>query len=64
MMSDDELRPLICRALNMYMAELHAGLSDRILPVAAIPMHTPDEAIEEMEYAVKVLGMRAVLLPS
>jgi predicted TIM-barrel fold metal-dependent hydrolase len=64
MMSDNDLRPIICRALNMYMAELHAGLSDRILPVAAIPMHTPDEAIEEMEYAVKVLGMRAVLLPS
>ena len=64
MMSDDELRPMACRALNMYLAETHSGLSDRLLPVAAIPMHTPEEAIEEIEYAVNVLGMRAVVIPS
>jgi predicted TIM-barrel fold metal-dependent hydrolase len=64
MISDQDLRPVVCRALNMYMAELHAGLSDRILPVAAIPMHTPQEAISEIEYAVGVLGMRAILIPS
>jgi predicted TIM-barrel fold metal-dependent hydrolase len=63
-MRDDALRPLACRALNTYMAEMHDGLSDRILPVAAIPMHTPAEAIEEMEYAVQVLGMRAILIPN
>jgi hypothetical protein len=46
------------------MTELHAGLSDQLMPVAAVPMHTPEEAITEAEYAVNVLGMRAVLIPS
>jgi predicted TIM-barrel fold metal-dependent hydrolase len=64
MLADDGLRPALCRAVNRYMAEVHAGLSDRLLPVAAIPMHTPQEAIDEIEYAVDTLGMRAVLLPS
>lgn len=64
MMADDELRPVVCRAVNEYMAEMHRGLTDRLLPVAAIPMHTPDEATEEIDHAVSVLGMRAVLLPS
>lgn len=31
-------------------------------PAAAIPMHTPQEAIEELEYAVKVLGMKAIMM--
>jgi hypothetical protein len=30
-------------------------------PVAVIPMYTPQEAIEELEYAVKVLGMKVPL---
>jgi predicted TIM-barrel fold metal-dependent hydrolase len=64
MLADDDLRPLLCRAVNMYMAEVHSGLADRLLPVAAIPMHTPEEAITEIEYAVRVLGMRAVMIPS
>jgi predicted TIM-barrel fold metal-dependent hydrolase len=33
-------------------------------PVAVIPMHTPQEAIEELEYAVGQRGMRVVMLPS
>jgi predicted TIM-barrel fold metal-dependent hydrolase len=64
MLPDDALRPMICRALNLYMTEMHAGLTDRLLPVAAIPMHNPQEAIDELEYAVNVLGMRAALIPS
>jgi predicted TIM-barrel fold metal-dependent hydrolase len=64
MLPDDNLRPMVCRALNLYMTEMHAGLTDRLLPVAAIPMHNPEEAIDELEYAVNVLGMRAVLIPS
>lgn len=61
---DDELRPVLCRALNTYLAETHAGLTDRIMPVAIVPMHDPQEAVEELEHAVNVLGMRAVVLPS
>jgi predicted TIM-barrel fold metal-dependent hydrolase len=61
---DDDLRPVLCRALNTYLAETHAGLTDRIMPVAIIPMHDPQEAIDELEHAVQVLGLRAVVLPS
>jgi predicted TIM-barrel fold metal-dependent hydrolase len=62
--TDDELRPLACRAQNIYMAEMHRGLEDRLLPVAAVPMNTPEEGIAELEYIVNVLGMRAVVIPS
>jgi hypothetical protein len=31
-------------------------------PAAVIPMHTPEMAIEEAEYAVRVLGLKAILI--
>ncbi len=58
---DDHYRQGTCRALNRANAETFAPLSDRLTPVAAIPMHTPDEAVAELEYAVTVLGFKAVL---
>jgi predicted TIM-barrel fold metal-dependent hydrolase len=61
---DDEVRRATCRAINKYCAEIWGEYRDRIAPVAAIPMNTPQEAVEELEYAVKVLGLRAVLMPS
>jgi predicted TIM-barrel fold metal-dependent hydrolase len=64
MVADEDIRRSGCRALNRYMAELHSGLTDRLMPVAAIPMHTPQEAIDEIEYAVDFLGMKAILIPS
>jgi predicted TIM-barrel fold metal-dependent hydrolase len=60
----DEVRRLSCRALNTMYAEMFAEFSYRMTPVAVIPMHTPEEAIEEMEHAVRVLGLRAILMPS
>ena len=33
-------------------------------PAATIPMHTPDEAIEELEYAVKELGLKVIVMSS
>ena len=50
-----------CRALNRANAETFAPLADRLTPVAAIPMHTPEEAVAELEYAVSGLGYKAVL---
>ena len=32
-------------------------------PVAVIPMATPEEAIEELEHAVRDRGFKAVMLP-
>ena len=58
---DTTYRRGTCRALNRCNAETFAPFADRLAPVAAIPMHTPDEAVDELEYAVNVLGFKAVL---
>jgi len=58
---DDRYRRGTCRALNRANAETFAGLADRLTPVAAIPMHTPDEALAELDYAVGELGFKAVV---
>jgi predicted TIM-barrel fold metal-dependent hydrolase len=59
---DEAERRGACRALNRCNASSFAGFSHRLVPVAAIPMHTPEEAIAELEYAVTTLGFKAVLL--
>lgn len=59
---DEELRRASCRALNMFHADYFRAYADRLTPAAAIPMHTPQEAIEELEYAVKGLGMKAIMM--
>ncbi|MDQ1521560.1 MAG: hypothetical protein QOI55_2633 [Actinomycetota bacterium] len=61
-LTDNELRPALSRAFNVYVAEVYAPYRDRILPVACIPTFTPDEAIAELEYAVGELGLRAVMM--
>jgi len=58
---DERYRRGMCRALNRANAATFAPLADRLTPVAAIPMHSPDEAIEELEFAVAELGFKAVL---
>lgn len=59
---DDELRRASARAFNHYTAQAFSGLGSRLAPAAVIPMHTPEEAIEELEYAVKHLGFKVALL--
>src|SRR5215472_12654884 len=59
---DEELRRAACRAFNVFHAEIFGGYSDRIAPVAVVPMHTPAEAIEELEYAVNTLKLKAVMM--
>jgi len=62
--ADGELRTAACRAYN----NLHAGIfreyADRLTPVAVIPMHSPAEAIAELDHAVGTLGLKAVLMPA
>ena len=57
-----EMRQVLSRAFNTYLADHYREFSDRMTPAAAIPMHTPQEAIGEMEYAVKTLGLKAMLI--
>ncbi len=58
---DEKYRRGTCRALNRNNTEIFAPLADRLCPVAAIPMHTPEEAIAELDYAVLELGFKAVV---
>lgn len=57
-----ELRQAVCRAFNRYHAEVFEEVRDRLTPVAVIPMHTPEEALAELDHAVGELGFRAVLI--
>ena len=59
---DEELRRAATRAYNRYFAEVFSGLGDRLAPIATIPMHTPEEAIEELEYVTGTLGYKAAIL--
>jgi len=61
---DEEMRRATCRALNVMFADLFADQADRITPVAAIPAHTPAEAIEELDYAVGTLGLKVAFINS
>src|SRR5581483_11937889 len=55
-MQDTRLRRAICRAYNVFAADQFRGLEDRVIPAAIIPMYTPEEAIEEIEFAATQLG--------
>lgn len=58
---DDELRRAACRALNMMYADIFSDVQDKMTPAAVIPMNTPAEAIEELDFAVGELGMKALM---
>jgi len=60
-MQDPRLRRAICRAYNVFTADQFREFSDRIVPAAIIPMYTPEEAIEELEYAVTQLGYKVAM---
>ena len=55
---DDETRRAVIRGFNIVTAEYFAKLSDRLTPAAVIPMHTPEEAIAELEFVTKQLGAK------
>jgi len=55
---DPEIRRAACRAHNLMMADIYRGLEDRLTPAAVIPCFTPDEAIEELEFAITELRLK------
>ena len=59
---DDELRPVVFRAMNMLYADMFKEVSDRLTPAALIPMSDPDEAVSELEFAVSELGLKAIVV--
>ncbi len=63
-LDDGEVRRASCRALNNLYADMFRDFGRRLTPVAVIPMHTPAEAIEELEHAVNELGLKVVVMAS
>jgi len=64
---DDEDRLIATRAVNKMHAEVWNGDSEvayRIHVPAVIPMHTPEEAIAELEYCVETLKFKAIKIPA
>lgn len=62
--NDEEARVAACRAFNIYCAELFEPFKDRMTPAAVIPMHSPEEALGELDHAVNELGLKVVMLNS
>jgi predicted TIM-barrel fold metal-dependent hydrolase len=61
---DDATRRAVIRAYNIVSAGYFKDLSDRMTPAAIIPMHTPDEAIDELEFVTKQLGSKVGMFGS
>jgi predicted TIM-barrel fold metal-dependent hydrolase len=60
--AEDDLHRAAARAYNRMTADMFARFAARFAPVAILPAHTPEEAIEELEYAVGELGFKAIML--
>lgn len=61
-LADEEIRRAGSRALNMMHMDMFGEHSDRMTPAAVIPMHTPEEAIEELEFCVNELGFKSAMV--
>jgi predicted TIM-barrel fold metal-dependent hydrolase len=58
----DDLHRAAVRAYNMMTADMFASYAERFAPVAIIPSQAPDEALDELEYAVGQRGFKAIML--
>ena len=61
---DDAVRRATCRAFNIVTAEYFRDCGDRMTPAAIVPVHTPDEAIEELEFCTRQLGTKVGMFAS
>ena len=62
--ADDATRRAVIRGFNIVTFDFFKGLEDRLTPGAVLPVHTPDEAIEELEFVVKQLGAKVCMFGS
>jgi len=61
---DEKVRRGALRALNTMNHELTAPYAARMTAVAMIPMHSPEEALSEIEFVTETLGMKVVVIPA
>jgi predicted TIM-barrel fold metal-dependent hydrolase len=58
---DPDIRRAVVRAFNTFYADAFCEYAASLTPVGIIPMHTPDEAIAELEHATSQLGLKAFM---
>jgi predicted TIM-barrel fold metal-dependent hydrolase len=61
-LADEDLRRGLCAGWNDYLAQAVAPWRDRLRVAGVIPMHTPGEAIDEIEHCNR-LGIDVIGLP-
>jgi predicted TIM-barrel fold metal-dependent hydrolase len=61
-LADEELRRGVCRGFNDLAADLYGPYRDRLAAAAIIPMHTPEEAVAELEYC-RTKGFKVAAFP-
>jgi predicted TIM-barrel fold metal-dependent hydrolase len=59
---DPALRAGLCAGFNAYLADVYRPYADGMTPAGIIPMHTPEEAVAELEHCRR-LGLKAICLP-
>lgn len=59
---EPDMRRGVCRGFNDYFAETYRPYSDRLRPVGVIPMHDPQEAVNELRHCAEI-GLGAVAIP-
>jgi predicted TIM-barrel fold metal-dependent hydrolase len=58
----DDLRRGVCEGFNTFYAETFRPFADRVAVAGLIPMHTPEEALAELEHCAG-LGLKVVAMP-
>ena len=60
--ANNELRQAAARAYNLMTMDMFRPYAQRFAPVAIIPAVTPEEALRELDFAVRELGFKAIML--
>jgi predicted TIM-barrel fold metal-dependent hydrolase len=59
---DDDMRIGLCRGFNEYVAATYGPYADRMSVAGVVPLHTPAEAVAEIEHC-RSLGLKVLGLP-
>ncbi|HWP60462.1 MAG TPA: amidohydrolase family protein [Candidatus Acidoferrales bacterium] len=60
--TEEDLHLAAARAYNMMTADMFAPFAARFAPMAIIPTRTPRQALDELDYAVRQRGFKAIML--
>ncbi|MGC4085491.1 MAG: amidohydrolase family protein [Vicinamibacterales bacterium] len=62
--ADPDLARELCKTINEHIAEQCARHPDRLLGMGSVALQHPDLCVEQLEYAVKKLGLKGVEISS